>query len=66
MNTQPITEAEWKGLTLDQGINKAQSIGYIYRIVEENGNSLMLEYTVKSNRVNFRLRNNIIIGVFTG
>lgn len=66
MNTQPITESEWKGLTLEQGIEKAESIGYTHRIVEENGNSLMLEYSVKSNRVNFRLRNNIIIGVFTG
>lgn len=66
MDIKPITESEWRGLTLQQAIQKADGIGYIWRIVEENGNSKMLEYNVKSNRVNLRIRDNIVVGVYTG
>lgn len=61
-----ITESQWLGLTLAEAIDKAKSIGYVHRIVEENGNSLMVTADVKSNRVNLRVRDNIIIGVYTG
>jgi len=63
---KPITESEWVGLTLKDGIQKAEQIGYIYRIVEENGVPKMLEYNNKSNRVNFRLKGDVIIGVYPG
>lgn len=63
---KPISESEWVGLTLAEAIEKSKSIGYVHRIVEENGNSLMVDADAKSNRVNLRVRNNIIIGVFTG
>jgi len=63
---QPITEREWVGLTLEQATNKANGINYIIRIVETNGKSLMLDTSVKSNRVNIRLRDDIIIGLYTG
>lgn len=63
---KPIAESEWVGLLLKDAIEKASSIGYVYRIVEENGVALMLEYSNKSNRVNFRLRNGVVIGVYTG
>lgn len=66
MDIRPITEKEWVGLSLKEGIEKAEGIGYTYRIVEENGQPKMLEYNNKSNRVNFRLSNNTIIGVYTG
>ena len=66
MNIQPITEAEWIGLPLSEAIDKANCINYIYRIVEEDGNAKMLPMDVKSNRVNLRLRKNIVIGVYTG
>jgi hypothetical protein len=61
-----ITEQQWIGLTLAESIEKAKSIGYIHRIVEEDGKSLMVSADAKSNRVNLRLRNNIVIGVYTG
>lgn len=61
-----ITESQWIGLTLGEAIDKAKAIGYIHRIVEENGNSLIVSADVSSNRVNLRIRNNIVIGVFTG
>lgn len=63
---RPITEKEWIGLTLKDAIQKAENIGYTYRIVEENGQAKMLDYNNKSNRVNFRLNNSIVIGVYTG
>jgi hypothetical protein len=66
MNVSPITENEWKGLTLKEGIQKAESIGYVWRIVEENGKPLMVPYDNKSNRVNFRLRDDVIIAVYPG
>ncbi len=66
MEIKPISESEWRGLTLQQAIEKANTIGYVWRIVEENGRALMLDYDNKSNRVNLRLSNNIVIGVYTG
>lgn len=66
IDIRPITEREWVGLTLKDAIQKAENMGYTYRIVEENGQPKMLDYNNKSNRVNFRLNNSIIIGVYTG
>jgi len=63
---KPITEKEWIGLTIAEAIEKAKSINYTHRIVEEDGNSMILPYDNQSNRVNFRVRNNLIIGVYTG
>jgi hypothetical protein len=63
---RPITESHWIGLTLAEAIDLAKAIDYTHRIVEEDGKSLMLDMSAKSNRVNLRLRNNIVIGVFTG
>ncbi len=63
---KPITEEEWLGLTLAEAMQKAQYLGYTHRIIEEDGKSHIVSADVKSNRVNFRLRNNLIIGVITG
>jgi hypothetical protein len=63
---RPITESQWIGLTIAEAIDFAKAIDYVHRIVEEDGRSLMLDMDVKSNRVNLRLRNNIVIGVYTG
>lgn len=66
MDIRPITEREWIGLTLAEAIQKAKNIGYTHRIVEENGVPKMLEYNNKSNRVNLRLRDDKVIGVYPG
>lgn len=63
---KPITEKEWIGLDFNDAVQKAKSIDYDYRIVEEDGISHMLTMDFRSNRVNLRLRNNKIIGVYTG
>ncbi len=66
MDIRPITEKEWLGLELKDAITRSENIGYIYRIVEENGVSLMMTQDFKSNRVNLRLSNNKVIGLYTG
>ena len=66
MRIDPITERQWKGLTLDEAIKKAESIGYIHRIVERDGRHMMLDMDAKSNRVNFRVKDDYIIAVYTG
>ncbi len=64
--TKPITEKEWLGLSLDEAIKKAKGINYTTRIVEEDGKSFMVTMDFKSDRVNLRLLNNKVIGVYTG
>jgi hypothetical protein len=66
MRIEPITENEWKGLTLEEAIKKSESIGYIHRIVERDGKHMMLDMDVKSNRVNFRISGDYITAVYTG
>jgi hypothetical protein len=57
---------DWIGLALNEAYERAESIGYTTRIVEENGNSYMVTADFKSNRLNLRVRDNIIIGLYTG
>jgi hypothetical protein len=66
MRIDPITESQWKGLTLEEAIKKCESIGYIHRIVERDGRHMMLDMDAKSNRVNFRVKDDYIIAVYTG
>jgi hypothetical protein len=66
MRIDPITESQWKGLTLDEAIKKAESIGYIHRIVERDGKHMMLDMSAKSNRVNFRVDGDYITALYTG
>lgn len=61
-----ITESEWKGLTLNEAIQKASVKGMTHRIVEEDGRSLMIDAEAKNNRVNLRIRGGIVIGAFPG
>lgn len=64
--SRPISEKEWIGLTIAEAINKAKSIDYIHRIVEEDGTPIIHPYDVKSNRINLRLRENRVIAAYTG
>ena len=66
MRIEPITEKDWKGLTLDEAIKKSESIGYTHRIVERDGKHMLLDMDVKSNRLNFRVREDYITAVYTG
>lgn len=66
MDIRPITEREWLGLTLNEANQRAEIIGYTTRVVEQDGNSLMLTMDFKSNRLNLRLKDGKIIGLYTG
>ena len=61
-----ITESQWVGMTVEDANKRAEGIGYTCRIVEENGRSFMVNADVKSNRLNLRIRDGIVIGLFTG
>ena len=62
-NNGIITKTEYVGKTLEEATIFATEGGFIVRIVEKDGKSFMLEHDDKSNRLNFRLRNNIVIDV---
>lgn len=61
-----ITPDEYIGKSYGDARKYAEDGGFTTRIVEENGVSKILEMDVKSNRLNFRIKNNIIIDVYGG
>ena len=61
-----ITASEYVGKTYPDARKYAEDGGFVTRIVEEDGQAKMLEMDVKSNRINFRVRNNIITDVYGG
>lgn len=65
-NNGIITKEEYVGKTLEEAIEYATEGGFITRIVERDGNQVMLDMSVKDNRVNFRIRGEKVIDVFGG
>lgn len=61
-----ITDTEYKGKTLEEAKKYAEDGGFEVRIVEENGVAKMLDMSVKSNRINFRIKNGFVTDVFGG
>jgi hypothetical protein len=61
-----ITESEWIGLSIKEAIEQAENHGLNYRIVEENGQAKMVTADLKSNRINFRLSNDRVVGAYGG
>lgn len=61
-----ITDTEYKGKTLEEAKKYAEDGGFEVRIVEENGVAKMLDMSVKSDRVNFRVKNGFVTDVFGG
>lgn len=61
-----ITESEFTGKTLEEATSKAQNDGFAVRIVERDGDSFILTLDQKTDRINFRVRNNIVIGAYGG
>ena len=51
------------GLTLEEGIEKANKMNYSYRIVREDGDYYFLTQDIREDRINFDLDNNIIVEV---
>lgn len=61
-----ITESDYKGKTLEDATQYATSGGFEVRIVEENGQPKMLDMSVKSNRINFRVNNGRVTAAYGG
>lgn len=61
-----ITETEYKGKTLDEAKKYAEDGGFIIRVVEEDGVAKMLEMDVKSNRINFRVKQGYVTSAYPG
>ena len=61
-----ITEKEYLGKSLEDATEAAQNNGYEVRVIERDGNVYMLPMNVQNDRINFRLKNNIVIGVNGG
>jgi hypothetical protein len=61
-----ITPDQWVGLTLEEAQQRATNDGFTWRITEVDGKSFIVTMDLKSNRINFRVRNNKIIEAYTG
>jgi hypothetical protein len=61
-----ITKGEYEGRTLEEATVYAQAGGFTTRIVEQDGNSFMVTMDFKTNRLNFRVSNNIITECYGG
>ena len=61
-----ITEKEYVGKTQAEATKMAEDAGFIVRIVEKDGSASILSMDARNDRINFRLRNNIVIGVYGG
>lgn len=61
-----VSESEYKGLTLEKAIQYAEQGGFVYRIVEEDGQHKLLDMSVRGDRVNLRIKDGIVTGVYTG
>jgi len=61
-----ITERDYTGKTLEEAKKHAENGGFITRIVEQNGKALTLDMSVREDRINFRVINDIVTAAFGG
>lgn len=65
-NLGVFSESEYKGKTLQEANKYALDGGFVTRIVEQDGQHFMIDMDAKSNRINFRVNDGIVIGAFGG
>lgn len=61
-----ISVSEYVGKTLQEAIKYANDGGFTTRITEENGKAYMVTADFKTNRLNFRVKDGIVIDVYGG
>lgn len=61
-----VTSRDYEGLTLEQANEKAKNNGLNTRVVEVDGKSLMLTLEVKTYRINFRVKDGVVIEAYAG
>lgn len=66
-NNGMFSEYEYKGKTLQEATKYAEEGGFVVRVTETDGNSIMVDMLdIKANRLNFRVRDGFVIGVYGG
>jgi hypothetical protein len=61
-----VSESEYKGKTVEEATQYAELGGFIVRIVETDGVTKMVDMSVITNRVNFRVSGGVVYSVYTG
>ena len=61
-----ITEKDYVGKTLEDAEKKAKNDGFTTRVVEEDGQQYMVTMEYRTDRINFRVRNNIVTSIYGG
>jgi len=61
-----IRQGEYEGKTLDEAVEYAEQGGFTTRVTEENGQGKMLTMDYRTDRINFRVRNDIVIDAYGG
>ena len=62
-----FSEGEYKGKTIEEATKYAEDGGFVVRITETNGQSIMVDMMdINANRLNFRVRGGFVIGVNAG
>lgn len=62
-----FSEDEYNGKTIDEATKYAKDGGFDVRITETNGQSIMVDMMdINANRLNFRVRDEYVIGVYAG
>ena len=62
-----ISESDYKGKTIDEATKYAEEGGFVVRIIETDGQSIMVDMLdINSSRLNFRVRDGFVIGVNAG
>jgi len=61
-----ITEKDYVGKTLEEAEKKAKNDGFTTRVVEKDGQQYMVTMEYRTDRINFRVRNNIVTSIYGG
>ena len=61
-----ITESDYRGRTLEEATKYAEEGGFVVRVVEVDGQSKMLDMSVKADRINFRVSRGFVTAAFGG
>lgn len=66
-NNGLFSVSEYSGKTIDEAKKYAEDGGFTVRITETDGKSIMLDaLDIKSDRLNFRVRNGLVVDVYGG
>lgn len=62
-----FSESEYIGKTIDEATEYAKSGGFAVRVTERDGESIMVDLMdINADRLNFRIRDEFVIGVYGG